>query len=111
LAWTWFVSGGVARGEAIPGSDVEILIVLDDDVDEAGKTEMLALAADVHTLLERCGLNADDDDQPLPVLPQARKLGRVDRALVCRTRRRPRRGDDVPARRCDRCAGPGERRR
>jgi CBS domain-containing protein len=42
LAWTWFVSGGVARGEAIPGSDVEILIVLDDDVDEAGKTEMLA---------------------------------------------------------------------
>jgi CBS domain-containing protein len=57
--WTWFVSGSVARGEAIPGSDVETLIALDDDIDEAGKTAALALAADVHALLERCDLPPD----------------------------------------------------
>lgn len=59
LGWTWFVSGSVARGEAIPGSDVETLIALDDDVDDAGKNEVLALAADVHALLERCDLRPD----------------------------------------------------
>ena len=57
--WTWFVSGSVARGEAIPGSDVETLIALDDGVDDAGKSEMLALAADVHAMLERCDLRPD----------------------------------------------------
>jgi CBS domain-containing protein len=59
LAWTWFVSGSVARGEAIPGSDVETLIALDDGVDNAGKSDVLALAADVHALLERCELRPD----------------------------------------------------
>jgi CBS domain-containing protein len=59
LGWTWFVSGSVARGEAIPGSDVETLIALDDGVDDAGKSEVLALAADVHALLERCDLRPD----------------------------------------------------
>ncbi len=59
LGWTWFVSGSVARGEAIPGSDVETLIALDDGVDDAGKSEILALAADVHALLERCDLRPD----------------------------------------------------
>ena len=59
LGWTWFVSGSVARGEAIPGSDVETLIALDDGVDDAGKSEVLALAADVHALLERCNLSPD----------------------------------------------------
>jgi CBS domain-containing protein len=59
LVWTWFVSGSVARGEAIPGSDVETLIALDDGVDDAGKSEVLALAADVHALLERCDLSPD----------------------------------------------------
>jgi CBS domain-containing protein len=59
LGWTWFVSGSVARGEAIPGSDVETLIALDDSVDDAGKSELLALAADVHGVLERCGMLPD----------------------------------------------------
>ena len=59
LEWTWFVSGSVARGEAIPGSDFETLIALDDGVDDAGKSEVLALAADVHALLERCDLRPD----------------------------------------------------
>ncbi|MDT5017433.1 MAG: hypothetical protein QOD39_3593 [Mycobacterium sp.] len=59
IGWTWFVSGSVARGEAIPGSDVETLIVLDDDVDDAGKVRALTLAADVNALLERCELSPD----------------------------------------------------
>ena len=59
LGWTWFVSGSVARGEAIPGSDVETLIALDDGVDDAGKSEALTLAAEVHALLERCDLSPD----------------------------------------------------
>jgi CBS domain-containing protein len=59
LGWTWFVSGSVARGEAIPGSDVETLIALDDGVDEAAKAEVLILAADVHALLESCDLSPD----------------------------------------------------
>ena len=59
LGWTWFVSGSVARGEAIPGSDFETLIALDDGVDDAAKSEALALAADVHALLERCELRPD----------------------------------------------------
>jgi len=45
------------RGD--PRSDVETLIALDDGVDDAGKSEVLALAADVHALLERCNLSPD----------------------------------------------------
>ena len=59
LGWTWFVSGSVARGEAIPGSDVETLIALDDGVDDAAKSEVLAQAAEVHALLERCDVPPD----------------------------------------------------
>jgi CBS domain-containing protein len=59
LGWTWFVSGSVARGEAIPGSDIETLIALDDGVDDAGKNGVLTLAAEVHALLERCELSPD----------------------------------------------------
>jgi len=59
LGWTWFVSGSVARGEAIPGSDVETLIALDDGRGDEDKAEMLALAADVHALLERCDVAPD----------------------------------------------------
>jgi CBS domain-containing protein len=58
-AWTWYVSGSVARDEAIPGADVETLIALDDGGDDDGKTEALALAADVHALLARCELRPD----------------------------------------------------
>jgi len=57
--WTWYVSGSVARGEVAPGSDVETMVVLDDDIDEAAKTALLSRAADVHALLERCGVRGD----------------------------------------------------
>jgi CBS domain-containing protein len=57
--WAWFVSGSVARGEAAPGSDVETMIVLADSVDDAGKAEVLARAAEVHAVLERCGILGD----------------------------------------------------
>lgn len=57
--WSWFVSGSVARGEAAPGSDVETMIALDDAVADAEKATLLALAADVHALLERCGIEGD----------------------------------------------------
>lgn len=57
--WTWFVSGSVGRGEAAPGSDVETLIVLDDGVEADRKIELLALAAEVHAMLERCGVRGD----------------------------------------------------
>jgi CBS domain-containing protein len=59
--WTWCVSGSVGRGDAVPGSDVETLITLDDQVDDAGKAHALILAAQVHTVLERCGLRPDDN--------------------------------------------------
>jgi len=54
--WSWLVSGSVARGEAVPGSDVETLIVAADDADTAA---LQAAAADVHALLERCGVRVD----------------------------------------------------
>lgn len=57
--WTWFVSGSVARGEAAPGSDVETMVALGDSVDDATKTTLLARAADVHAVLERCGILGD----------------------------------------------------
>ena len=57
--WSWFVSGSAARGEAVPGSDVETMIVLGDEVDDAGKAELLDRAAQVHALLERCGVRGD----------------------------------------------------
>lgn len=59
--WTWFVTGSVGRGEAVPGSDVETLIALADDVDDDGKTHALTLAAEVHAMLEACGLPLDDN--------------------------------------------------
>ncbi|MGY4712267.1 putative nucleotidyltransferase substrate binding domain-containing protein [Mycolicibacterium sp. CBM1] len=59
--WTWFVSGSGGRGEAVPGSDVETLVSLTDDTDDAGKTRALALAAEVHALLESCGMQLDDN--------------------------------------------------
>jgi CBS domain-containing protein len=59
IPWTWFVSGSVGRGEAIPGSDIETMISLDDSVDHDEKSTAMVLAADVHAMLERCGLNPD----------------------------------------------------
>ncbi|KAB7756933.1 MULTISPECIES: putative nucleotidyltransferase substrate binding domain-containing protein [Mycobacteriaceae] len=55
-SWSWFVSGSVARGEAVAGSDVETLVVLADDT---VRDEALAAAAQVHAVLERCGVRAD----------------------------------------------------
>ncbi|WP_319457804.1 MULTISPECIES: putative nucleotidyltransferase substrate binding domain-containing protein [unclassified Mycobacterium] len=57
--WTWFVSGSGARGEAAPGSDVETMVMLADTVEGATKTALLARAAEVHALLERCGVLGD----------------------------------------------------
>lgn len=59
MAWTWFVSGSVARGESVPGSDVETLLALDDDVDAPTREVAQTSAADVHALLERCGIRGD----------------------------------------------------
>lgn len=55
-SWSWFVSGSVARGEAVVGSDVETLVVPADD---AVRDEALTAAAQVHAVLERCGVRAD----------------------------------------------------
>ena len=57
--WAWFVSGSVARGEAAPGSDVETLLVVDDEVDADGKTYLMETAAQVHAMLERADIGSD----------------------------------------------------
>jgi CBS domain-containing protein len=57
--WSWYVSGSVARGEAAPGSDVETLIVAADTVTDEQKAALLTRAAEVHALLERCGIQGD----------------------------------------------------
>jgi len=54
--WSWLVSGSVARGEAVPGSDVESLVVAADGADTA---VLQARAADAHAMLERCGVRVD----------------------------------------------------
>ncbi|TRW88804.1 hypothetical protein FK535_00510 [Mycolicibacterium sp. 018/SC-01/001] len=57
--WTWFVSGSVARGEAVPGSDVETMVLLGDGVTDDEKDALLMRAAEVHALLERSGVGGD----------------------------------------------------
>jgi CBS domain-containing protein len=59
--WTWLVSGSVARGESAPGSDVETMVVLADSVGTDEKVALLSRAADVHALLERCGVRGDSN--------------------------------------------------
>lgn len=59
LDWTWFASGSAARGEAVPGSDVETMVVLGDGVTADHKVALLDCAADVYALLERCGIQGD----------------------------------------------------
>ena len=56
--WHWHVSGSTGRGEALPGSDLDSLLVLEEDADPA---LVRLAAAQVHVLLERCGLPADDN--------------------------------------------------
>lgn len=55
--WSWFVSGSAARGEAVPGSDVETLVLLGEDAGDVAA--LLARAAEAHGLLERCGVRVD----------------------------------------------------
>lgn len=57
--WRWFASGSAARGEAVPRSDVETMVVLGDSVGAEEKADLLSRAADVHNLLERCGIQGD----------------------------------------------------
>lgn len=57
--WSWFASGSVARGEAVPRSDVETMVVLGDSVGDEEESGLLSRAADVHALLERCGIQGD----------------------------------------------------
>ncbi|ORA72037.1 hypothetical protein BST26_06320 [Mycolicibacterium insubricum] len=52
----WLVSGSVGRGEALPGADLETLVVRADGTDPAAG---LARASAVHELLSRCGFAAD----------------------------------------------------
>ncbi|OHU18984.1 hypothetical protein BKG76_21015 [Mycobacteroides franklinii] len=59
--WTWFVSGSVARGEAAPGSDIETMLAIDDEVDGDGKARLMELAAQVHAMLERTGIGSDSN--------------------------------------------------
>ncbi|MBX8691878.1 hypothetical protein GO011_31000 [Mycobacterium sp. 20091114027_K0903767] len=54
----WYASGSVGRGDALPGSDLETLVVRSSDVTVESA---LAQAAHVHDLLACCGLRADDN--------------------------------------------------
>ena len=91
------MSGSVARGEAAPGSDVETMVVLADAIDEEAKIALLARAADVHALLERCGISGDANGV-LASRPRfcrrAQQLDRGHRPVDRRPAGGPRRGDD-----------------
>ncbi len=54
----WYASGSVGRGDALPGSDLETVVVRSSD---ATAESALAQAAHVHDLLACCGLRADDN--------------------------------------------------
>jgi CBS domain-containing protein len=57
--WDWHVSGSTGRGEALPGADIDSLLVL-ADTEGPRRREATDRAADVHALLERLGLRGDD---------------------------------------------------
>lgn len=56
-AGTWYASGSVGRGEALPGSDLDTLFVRDAD---APADVALRHALDVHDLLGACGIRGDE---------------------------------------------------
>lgn len=57
-SWTWLVSGSTARDDALPGSDVESILAVDDSgVDLRNAMDR---AAHVHEILDRCGFRGDD---------------------------------------------------
>ncbi|BBY59644.1 putative nucleotidyltransferase substrate binding domain-containing protein [Mycolicibacterium sarraceniae] len=82
MAWTWFVSGSAARGEAVPGSDVETLLALGDDVDADAKTAAQELAADVHGLLDRCDIGGDANGVLASRSRFCRRLGSWSESIV-----------------------------
>lgn len=54
----WYASGSVGRGDALPGSDLETLVVRGPGVTPESA---LSEAVDVHDLLAQCGFPADDN--------------------------------------------------
>lgn len=54
----WYTSGSVGRGDALPGSDLETLVVRSPDVTAESA---LTQAAHAHDLLACCGIRADDN--------------------------------------------------
>ncbi|WP_454789210.1 putative nucleotidyltransferase substrate binding domain-containing protein [Mycolicibacterium lutetiense] len=54
----WYASGSIGRGDALPGSDLETLVVHSPDVTSESA---LAQAVHVHELLGCCGFRADDN--------------------------------------------------
>lgn len=56
--FAWLTLGSVARREAMPSSDVDSALSLRDDL-EGRAPQLLAIAAQVHDLLEACGLPHD----------------------------------------------------
>lgn len=56
--FAWLTLGSVARREAMPSSDVDSALSLRDDLDGRA-SQLRAVAADVHNLLEACGLPHD----------------------------------------------------
>ncbi|WKG05393.1 putative nucleotidyltransferase substrate binding domain-containing protein [Mycolicibacterium sp. HK-90] len=54
----WYASGSVGRGDALPGSDLETLMVRSPGVTAESA---LAQAVEVHELLACCGFPADDN--------------------------------------------------
>ena len=69
-SWNWYVSGSTARGEALPGSDVETMLVVDEDSELRHAADH---AASVHAILDRCRIFGDD------------KGATASRARFCRT--------------------------
>ena len=57
-AGTWFASGSVGRGEALPGADVETLLIRAGGVDFDRAS---AHAVQVHDVLAACGFRGDDN--------------------------------------------------
>lgn len=57
-AGSWYASGSVGRGDALPGSDLETLFVRAEDT---APDAALAHAAQVHDLLGACGFRGDDN--------------------------------------------------
>lgn len=56
-AGTWYASGSVGRGEALPGSDLDTLFVRDETTPAEAA---LHHALQVHDLLSACGIHGDE---------------------------------------------------